>query len=87
MEAAVIKVSSKGQIVIPASWRKKMDIKEGDELLAVGDDEYLMIKKIEASSLKQEFDNTVGPLRRKIKKLGLTKEDLIEAIDAVRSEE
>jgi hypothetical protein len=28
-----------------------------------------------------------GPLHRKIKKLGLTKEDLIEAIDAVRSEE
>ena len=87
MEAAVIKVSSKGQIVIPASWRKRMDIKEGDELLAVGDKEYLMIRKIESSSLKKEFDNTVGPLRKKIKKLGLTKDDLIEAIDEVRSEE
>ena len=87
MEAAVIRVSSKGQFVIPAYWRKKLGIKEGDELLAVGDEEYLMIKKIENSSLKQEFDNTVGPLRKKIKKLGLTKDDLIEAIDEVRSEE
>lgn len=84
MEAAIIKVSSKGQIVIPSSWRKRMNIKEGEELLAVGEGDVLMLKKIEGSSLRDEFYNTVGPLRRKVKKLGLTKDDLIEAIDEAR---
>lgn len=84
MDAAIIRVSSKGQIVIPASWRKKMGIEEGEELLAVGEGDVLMIKKIESSSLRSEFDDTIGPLREKIKKLGLTRDDLQKAIDEVR---
>ena len=85
MEAAIIKVSSKGQIVIPASWRKRMNIKDGEELLAVGEGDVLMLKKIESSTLLDEFYNTIGPLRKKVKKLGLTKGDLIDAIDEVRA--
>ena len=85
MEAAVIRVSSKGQIVIPASWRKKMRIEEGEELLAVSEGDVLMIKKIETSSLRSEFEDTIGPLRKKIKKLGITSDDLQEAIDKARA--
>ena len=84
MEAAIIKVSSKGQIVIPAGWRKRLGIEEGEELLAVGEGDVLMIKKIERSSLKKEFHDTIGPLREKINKLGLTKEYLDDAIAEAR---
>ena len=80
MEAAIIRVSSKGQIVIPAAWRKKMGIKDGEELLAIGDDESLVIKRIERTSLKKEFDEAVGKVRKKVKKLGVTKKDVKEAI-------
>ncbi len=34
----MVKVGSKGQIVIPASARKVFNIKSGDELLLLGDD-------------------------------------------------
>lgn len=51
-----------------------MNIKDGE-----GD--VLMLKKIESSSLRDEFYNTIGPLRKKVKKLGLTREGLIDAID------
>jgi len=85
MEASVIKVSSKGQIVIPAKWRKRMDIKDGQELLAIGEGDTLLIKKIEDSVLKAEFEDSVAPIRRKIKKLGITKKDISEAIDDVRA--
>ena len=87
LEAAIIRVSSKGQIVIPASWRTKMNIREGEELIAVGDGDVLMIKKIERSSIKQEFLDTIGPLRKKINNLGFTKRDLQEAIDRAREDE
>ena len=85
MEASVIKVSSKGQIVIPAKWRKRMDIKDGQELLAIGEGDTLLIKKIEDSALKAEFEDSVAPIRRKIMKLGITKKDSSEAIDSVRA--
>lgn len=85
MEASVITVSAKGQIVIPAKWRKRMDIKDGQELLAIGEGDTLLIKKIEDSALKAEFENSVTPIRRKIRKLGIIKEDVSEAIDSVRA--
>ncbi|MGA1822373.1 MAG: AbrB/MazE/SpoVT family DNA-binding domain-containing protein [Thermoplasmatota archaeon] len=84
MDAAIIRVSSKGQIVIPSSWRKKMGIEEGEELLAMGEGDVLIIKKIESSSLKTEFEDTIGPLRKKIIKLGITREDIQMAIDEAR---
>ena len=85
MEASVIKVSAKGQIVIPVKWRKRMDIKIGQELLAIGDGDMLLIKKIEDSALRAEFDDSVAPIRRKIKKIGIAKEDVLKAIDDVRA--
>jgi len=85
MEASVIKVSAKGQIVIPSKWRKRMNIKIGQELLAIGEGDTLLIKKIEDSALKAEFDDSVAHIRRKIKKLGIKKEDVSKAIDDVRA--
>jgi len=84
MEASIIKVSSKGQIVIPAQWRKRMNVKEGEELLAIGEGDVLLIKKLEKSVIKKEFEDTVAPIRKKIKKLGIEKDDLKKAIKKVR---
>jgi AbrB family looped-hinge helix DNA binding protein len=84
MEASIIKVSSKGQIVIPAEWREDMDIEEGEELLAIGEGDILLLKKIRKTYLKKEFEKSVAPLRKKIKRLGATKEDLEEAIRKAR---
>ena len=84
MEATIIRVSSKGQIVIPAQWRKRMGIKEGEELLAIGEGDALLIKKIEKSVIKEEFEKTVAPIRKKIKSLGVTKKDIKKAIEKAR---
>jgi AbrB family looped-hinge helix DNA binding protein len=84
MHASIIKVSSKGQIVIPASWRKSMDVKEGEELIAIGDGDILMIKKISSTSLKKEFDETTERIRKRIESKGVTREDVKEAIKKAR---
>ena len=86
METAIIKVSSKGQIVIPAEWRKRLCIEKGDELLAIGEDDMLVLKKIDKSVLKKEFLETVKPIRKKIKKLGVKKSDLDDAVKKARRE-
>ncbi len=84
MQVNIIHVSSKGQIVIPASWRKRMDIQEGDELLAIGDDDSILIKKVERTSLKREFEQAAKDVRKRAKKLGLTPQDLQDAIKEAR---
>ncbi len=83
MDTAVIRISSKGQIVIPASWRKKMDLHAGDELLGMGDEDMLVIKKI--SSLREEFERTVDPIRKKIAEIGITREGVVKAVSESRS--
>ena len=86
METAIIKVSSKGQVVIPAELRRIMGIAEGDELYVFGKEDALVLKKIEKKSLEKEFDDIVRPIQAKIKKLGITREDVEKEIQAYRRE-
>lgn len=58
----VVKISEKGQIVIPRDARKKYDIKPGDALLLVGDDNGMAMVKVEI------FQDVVGQVME-----GLTK--------------
>lgn len=52
----VIRVSSKGQIVIPSNMRK--NLKEGDELLIIKDDDRIIIKKAAdlTESIKEDLE-------------------------------
>lgn len=54
MDVAITKMSSKGQIVIPAEMRK--DIKEGDKLVVVKAGDNLMLMKVGKLSKKLEED-------------------------------
>ena len=85
METAVIRVSSKGQIVIPSAWRKRMGVGEGTELIAIGEGDTLLLKKMERSTLKREFDETVAAIRKKAKKLGIARTDVERAVKRARS--
>jgi AbrB family looped-hinge helix DNA binding protein len=84
METAVIRVSSKGQVVIPAEWRKRIGVDEGDELLAISEGDVLLLKRVEKSLIRKEFFDTVKPIRRKIRRLGIQKKDLENAIKKAR---
>ena len=86
METAIIKVSSKGQVVIPAELRRMLDISEGDELYVFGMDDALVIKKIEKESLEKEFEEIVKPIRAKAKQMGITRKDLEKEIKTHRRE-
>jgi len=84
IETSVLRISSKGQIVIPSLWRKRMNLKAGESLLAIGEGDVLLLKKIEKTALRTEFEETVRPIRRKMKKLGITKKDVDSAVKKVR---
>jgi len=51
---SVTKISSKGQIVIPSEMRR--DLKEGDELLIIKDEERIILKRAETLSKEMRED-------------------------------
>lgn len=55
-ELATIKVSSKGQIVIPKSVRRKMGLKAGDTLVLARYGNALILKKLTLDSLLEESE-------------------------------
>ncbi|MBU4070048.1 MAG: AbrB/MazE/SpoVT family DNA-binding domain-containing protein [Nanoarchaeota archaeon] len=56
MNMDIIKISSKGQIVIPS--RMRGDLKEGEELIIIKDDERIILKKIGklTESIKEDLE-------------------------------
>jgi AbrB family looped-hinge helix DNA binding protein len=84
MESAKIKVSSKGQIVIPAFLRRLMNIKEGDEFEVFGSDKAIVLRKIDKEGLEKEFKEIVAPIRERVRAKGITREDLKRIIREVR---
>jgi len=52
----IIKVSSKGQIVIPRKVRKKLRVKRGDELLVLTCNEDILLRKTSELSLEDISD-------------------------------
>jgi AbrB family looped-hinge helix DNA binding protein len=84
MESAKIRISSKGQIVIPAFLRKLMKIKKGDEFEVFGNEKSIVLKKIDKEALEKEFEEIVTPIRERVKAKGITRNDLRSIIREVR---
>lgn len=49
----IIKVSSKGQIVIPREVRKKLGVKPGEKLLVLTHDGDILLRKVKRPSLEE----------------------------------
>jgi len=78
LEASTTKVSSKGQVVIPLSVRRKAGIKEGERLLAIAVDDMIVLKRI----VDKTFEETMKPIWDRVRQMGLTEED----VDAIIKE-
>jgi AbrB family looped-hinge helix DNA binding protein len=65
MEAAIGKVSARGQVAIPADLREKMRLKEGEKVLFVLEGNTLIVKPIQSVS----WEEITEPLRKAKKKI------------------
>lgn len=79
----MVRVSSKGQIVLPKRWRDQLGIQEGDYLtVQEPKDGALVVSKSSGRSLEEITRN----LRREVKARGITRKQLNQWIDQVRGE-
>jgi len=85
MEVELTRISEKGQVVIPSSLRRDMKINKSDKFLVFGENNTIILKKIEKPAFKKSFREIANPLQNIAKKSGLTKKNLEKAIRDVRN--
>jgi AbrB family looped-hinge helix DNA binding protein len=83
VEASTTKMSSKGQVVIPVNVRKAAGLKEGEKILAIAIDDTVILKKI----VDKSFEETIKPVWDRVRKMGLTEEDINAQIDEARAQD
>ena len=80
---ATTRMSSKGQVVIPESIRKRLNIKEGAQFLVVGDADVVILKVVVPPDMS-EFDVLIKLARQQAKEAGLKPADITSAIAKAR---
>jgi len=79
----ITSVSSRGQIVIPQSLRDRLKIREGEKFVVIGEDNTIVLKKLEMPSFSG-VDKLLKKTREFAKKKGLKEADVSEAISEAR---
>jgi AbrB family looped-hinge helix DNA binding protein len=81
---ATTKLSSKGQVVIPEEVRTRLGLKEGDQFIALGEDDAVIIKNITKPTMK-DFDALIDKARRQARSARLKRSDIKKAVAKVRA--
>ena len=79
----ITSVSSRGQVVIPQSLRDKMKIHEGEKFVVIGEDNTIILKKLEMPSFSG-IDKLLKKTRDFAKKKGIKEPDVENAIKQTR---
>jgi AbrB family looped-hinge helix DNA binding protein len=80
---ATTRMSSKGQIVIPETIRKRLNLKEGAQFIVVGEGDVVILKVITAPSLVT-FDALIQQARQQAKVVRLERADIAKAVSKAR---
>lgn len=84
MSADVITVSSKGQIVLPSKVRNSLSIQTGDRFAVYVYEDTIMLKPLRLPS-ESEIEKEFKDAQEWAKSVGLTEEDVNDAIKTVRA--
>lgn len=83
MQVEVASVSTKGQVVIPGTIRKRLGIEAGSKLVVMTDGENVLMKPVQPPRLT-DFQELLAESRKAAADAGLTPGDVAEAIREVR---
>ena len=82
---ATTRLSSKGQVVIPAEIRLRLGLEEGTQFVVVGDRDVVILETI-APPAMSEFDALLRTARGAARKAGMKPADVKRAVAKVRSQ-
>ncbi len=87
MTVETVKMSSKGQIVIPQGIRENLNVDEGSVFAVIGSNNTIILKKIVTPSkddLIKEFQKIAAKGAKRAEKLGIKETDVPKFIDRLR---
>jgi bifunctional DNA-binding transcriptional regulator/antitoxin component of YhaV-PrlF toxin-antitoxin module len=79
----MVKMSEKGQLVVPEKLRKQEGFKSGDRFIAVPVEDGVVFKRVD---LRAEIEQLAKEIRAEFKQKKVTKKILAEAIQWARSQ-
>jgi AbrB family looped-hinge helix DNA binding protein len=79
----VTKLSSKGQVVLPQSIRRKLRLEEGEKFIVLAERDTVILKKLERPA-REQAKKLIKASQAWAKKVGLTQADLNRVIRDVR---
>jgi AbrB family looped-hinge helix DNA binding protein len=77
-------MSSKGQVVIPETIRKRLNLKEGAQFVVLGEGDVVILKAISPPDI-ESFEALIQQARQQAKEVGLKRADIAKAISKARS--
>ncbi len=80
----LVKMSKKGQLVVPAELRALLGLSPEDRFIAHGEKDYVIFKKIELPSLEEEFEKIIKITSKVAKEAGMTEDVIMKEIKAYR---
>ncbi|MBQ5986921.1 MAG: AbrB/MazE/SpoVT family DNA-binding domain-containing protein [Clostridia bacterium] len=83
MAIDVLTVSSKGQVVLPASMRKSLSIEPGSHLAAYTSDDFIMLKVLHLPD-EDDFKAKLDEAQAWAASVGYTEDDVEDVIRSVR---
>ncbi len=83
-EASLVKMSTKGQLVVPESIRKAEAFEPGDRFIPVAVDDGVLFKKVNIPELKAEFEKLSVGLRTHLRNEKVSSRRVDEAVKWTR---
>ena len=80
---ATTRMSSKGQVVIPESIRKRLNLNPGDQFVVLGEKDVVILKAITAPNMIT-FDALIQQARQQAQAAKLKRTDIAKAISKAR---
>lgn len=77
----LVKMSAKGQLVVPEALREKAGFREGDRFVAMPVKDGVLFRRIE---LREQFEQVSKEMREIFRKKNITPEDIDEAVQWAR---
>lgn len=84
MEIELVKMSPKGQLVVPQEIRKKQKFKPKDRFIPFSVKEGVLFKRIEMPDVKKEFASLSKEIEKQFRKNKITKSVVKEAVKWAR---
>ena len=81
---ATTRMSSKGQVVIPETIRKRLNLQAGAQFVVLGEGDVVILKAISTPSM-ESFDSLIQQARQQAANAGLKRSDITKAVSKARS--